>query len=282
MKSQSLWWGVAAATLATACFVPANAYAQEEPPPANEQEDADIIVVQATRSGRALDDEPIRVDVVDEEEVTEKQLMVPGNVSMLINETVGVKVQVASPALGASNIRMQGMNGKYASLLADGLPLYGGQSSSLGLLQIPPTDVRQVEVIKGAASALYGPSALGGVINLVSRRPEDELQAELLGNTTSRDGQDLTGYFATPVDEAWGVSAIGGFNRQTEDDLDDDGWADIPGYERWTIRPRLFWAGMSGRQRLPDRRSHDGTARRRNLAGTHGARWPAVRPVSGH
>jgi outer membrane receptor for ferrienterochelin and colicins len=82
--------------------------------------------------------------------------MRPGSIAMLMNETGGVRVQVTSPALGAANIRIQGMSGRYTQLLADGLPLYGGQTSSLGLLQIPPTDLGQVEVIKGAASALYG------------------------------------------------------------------------------------------------------------------------------
>jgi len=244
MRSQSLGWGIATAALATASMLSPGAYAQERP--AQVEEEAEVVIVQATRSGRALDDQPIRVDVVDQEEVTEKQLMTPGNIAMLVNETVGVKVQVTSPALGASNIRMQGMNGKYASLLADGLPLHGGQSSSLGLLQIPPTDLGQVEVIKGAASALYGASALGGVINLVSKRPGNKLQADVLANLTIRDGQDVTGYVASPMSDDWGLSAIGGFSRQTEDDLDGDGWADIPGFERWTVRPRLFWTGASG------------------------------------
>jgi iron complex outermembrane receptor protein len=56
----------------------------------------------------------------------------------------------------------------------------------LGVLQIAPTDLGQVEIIKGAASALYGPSALGGVINRISRRPADALEAEVLANATTR------------------------------------------------------------------------------------------------
>src|SRR2546428_12190785 len=58
----------------------------------------------------------------------------------------------------------------------------------LGLLQIPPLDLRQAEVIKGAATALYGPAALGGVVNLVSRSPSD--RQEILLNQTSRSGTD--------------------------------------------------------------------------------------------
>lgn len=220
-----------------------NAQAQEY---AGEEAEVDEVVVQATRSGRRVQDEPIRVEVIDREEIEEKILMRPGNIAMLLSETGGLRVQVTSPGLGASNIRVQGMRGRYTQLLADGLPLYGGQASSLGLLQIPPTDLGQVEVIKGAASALYGPSALGGVINLVSRRPSEAPEGEVLLNLTSRNGQDVTAYGSSPIDENLRYSVVGGFNRQSEVDLDGDGWIDIPGYERWTVRPRLFWEGQGG------------------------------------
>jgi iron complex outermembrane receptor protein len=211
-----------------------------------EAEEEVEIIVQATRSRRRVQDEPIRVEVITREEIEEKALMRPGNVAMLVSETGGVRVQVTSPALGAANIRVQGMDGRYTRLLADGLPLYGGQSSSLGLLQIPPTDLARVEVIKGAASALYGPSALGGVINLVSRKPGDDPDAELLLNATTRNGQDATAYLATPLGRGLGGSVSGGLHRQSRADLDSDGWIDIPGYERWSIRPRLFFDGANG------------------------------------
>src|SRR5206468_6748000 len=105
--------------------------------------------------------------------------------AMLLNETSGLRVQVTSPSLGAANVRIQGLRGRYTQILADGLPLYGGQTGAIGLLQIPPLDLGQVEVLKGVASALYGSSALGGVINLVSRRPET-VEREFLLNQTSR------------------------------------------------------------------------------------------------
>jgi len=141
-------------------------------------EQVEKIVVQATRSGRIADDQPIRVELIDREEIEEKAAMRPGNISMLVAETGGVRVQTTSPALGSANIRLQGLYGRYTQLLADGLPLYGNQASSIGLLQIPPTDLGRVEIIKGSASSLYGGSALGGVINLVSRTPRDTLNGE--------------------------------------------------------------------------------------------------------
>ena len=212
---------------------------------AEADEESEDIVVEATRSGRRVQDEAIRVEVIDREEIEEKILMTPGNIAMLMAETGGLRVQIASPALGAANIRVRGLEGRYTLLLADGLPLYG-QASSVGLLQIPPTDLGRVEVIKGAASALYGASALGGVINLVSRRPGDTPEAELLLNATTRDGQDATGYFAAPIGEAWSASITGGAHRQSAHDLDSDGWTDIPAFERFTVRPRLFWTGANG------------------------------------
>ncbi len=216
---------LASAAQAQEASAPASGETHEQHSEEGESED---IIVQGTRTRRRVQDEPIRVEVIGREEIEEKLLMRPGNIAMLVNETGGVRVQVTSPALGAANIRIQGMEGRYTQLLADGLPLYGGQASSLGVLQIAPTDLGQVEVIKGAASALYGPSALGGVINLISRRPGDSLEAELLANATTRDGQDLTAYLSTPVGRGWSASITGGAHRQSRHDLYEDGWLDIP------------------------------------------------------
>lgn len=217
------------------------AFAQEEPDEAGEE-----IVVQATRSGHSAQNEPIRVEVLDQEEVGEKLMMTPGNIAMLVSETPGIRTQVTSPSLGAASIRMQGLKGRYTQLLADGLPLYGGQLPAIGLLQIPPTDLGQVEIIKGAASALYGPSALGGVINLVSRRPGPDPEADVLLNATSHGGQDITAYAASPIGDGWSASLTGGYDRQSRQDFNADGWADLPAYTRWTVRPRLFRKGADG------------------------------------
>ena len=119
------------------------------------------IFVTATRSDVRIEDEPLRVEVVGQEEIDEKATMTPGDIAMLLNETNGLRVQVTSPSLGAANVRVQGLRGRYTQLLSDGLPLYGGQTGTIGILQIPPLDLGQVEVIKGVASALYGSSAGG-------------------------------------------------------------------------------------------------------------------------
>ena len=205
------------------------------------------VTVSAARGGeRRVSEEPTRVEVIGREDIEEKMAMQPGNVAMLLSETSGVRVAATSPALGGANVRVQGLRGRYTQLLSDGLPLYGLSAEGLGLLQIPPVDLRQVEIIKGAASALYGPTALGGVVNLVSRRPGAEPERELLLNQTSRDASDAVYFDARRLSPAWGYTLLAGAHRQRRLDLDDDGWADLAGYERGVLRPRVFWTSPRG------------------------------------
>lgn len=204
------------------------------------------IQVTASRLGRIVTESATRTEIINGEEVQEKALMRPGNISMLVAETGGVRVQNTSPALGSANIRLQSLYGRYTQLLSDGLPLYGGQTASIGLLQIPPTDLANVEIIKGSASSLYGGSALGGVINLISRTPSDEFEGEVLLNATSKGGQDITSYFSSPINESTSTSVTTGLHNQADKDLDSDGWNDIAQYQRATVRPRLYWESESG------------------------------------
>jgi iron complex outermembrane receptor protein len=212
----------------------------QEPPEIKE-----TVVVTATRSDRRIQDEPLRVEVIDREEIEEKALMTPGSVAMLLGETTGLRVQVTGPSIGAANVRIQGLRGRYAQVLADGLPLYGASGDSFSLLQVPPLDLGQVEVIKGAASALYGPAALGGVINLVSRRARDA-EREALVNVTSQQGFDMTFWLAEPPRSGWSWTLLSGFHGQPRQDLDDDGWTDLAGYARAIMRPRIFYENGRG------------------------------------
>lgn len=206
------------------------------------------VIVSATRTGARLQDQALRVEVLGHEEIEEKLLMTPGDIAMLLNETGGLRIQMASPSLGAANVRVQALRGRYTQLLADGLPLYGGQAGSIGLLQIPPMDLGQVEIIKGVASALYGSSALGGVINLVSRQPPAEGHAhELLLNRTTRAGTDGVLWLSGAPGASWGASLLAGVHGQERQDVDGDGWADLPHYLRGLARPRLLWRDDAGR-----------------------------------
>jgi outer membrane receptor for ferrienterochelin and colicins len=218
---------------------------QSPPAPDKPVEIEETVIVTATRSDRRIQDEPLRIEVIDREEIEEKALMTPGSVAMLLGETTGLRVQVTGPSIGAANVRIQGLRGRYAQLLADGLPLYGASGDSFSLLQVPPLDLGQVEVIKGAASALYGPAALGGVINLVSRRPL-EGEREALINFTSQQGSDFIFWLAEPPRSGWSWTLLSGFHAQPRQDLDDDRWTDLAGFKRAIVRPRVFYDNGRG------------------------------------
>jgi iron complex outermembrane receptor protein len=104
-----------------------------------------------------------------------------------------------------------------------------------------------VEVIKGVASALYGAGALGGVVDLISRRPAKEPSREALVNRTSRGGTDATLFAVQPFTERWSGTLLVGGHWQQQNDVDDDGWADLAGYSRAIVRPRVFWSDGTGR-----------------------------------
>jgi outer membrane receptor for ferrienterochelin and colicins len=204
------------------------------------------VVVSATRTEGRLEDQPLRVEVLEREEIEEKMLMTPGDIVMMLNEMGGMRVQATSPALGAASVRIQGMRGRYTRFLSDGLPLFG-EVGGLGLLQIPPMDLAQVEVIKGVASSLYGAGAMGGVVNLVSRRPAAESERELLINRSTRGGTDAVGFYSAPLSGRWGLTMLGSGHWQERTDVDRDRWSDLPNYARAVVRPRLFWSDGAGR-----------------------------------
>src|SRR5438128_3634735 len=203
------------------------------------------VTVSATRTDKRLEDVPMRVEVLTSEEIQEQVMMTPGDIVMMLNEMGGMRVASSSPSLGAASVRIQGMRGRYTRFLSDGLPLFGQQVGGLGLLQIPPTDLGQVEVIKGVASALYGAGAMGGVVNLIARRPTEPSQ-EFLANRSSRRATDAVAYLAQPFSRGWGATLLAGGHWQQQNDINADGWADLPGYNRAELRPRLFWDNHSG------------------------------------
>ena len=206
----------------------------------------EVTVVASTRTERRIEDQAMRVEVLNREEIEEKMLMTPGDIGMVLNETGGLRVQTTSPALGGSSVRIQGMRGRYTRFLSDGLPVFGSQPSGLGLLQIPPMDLSQIEVVKGVASALYGAGALGGVVNLLSRRPGDEPEREFLVNQSTQGGSDGVFWLSAPVSDNCGITFLGGGHVQDQTDVDGDGWSDLAHYERGVVRPRVFWDDGQG------------------------------------
>jgi outer membrane receptor for ferrienterochelin and colicins len=199
----------------------------------------DQIVVTATRTPGLISDEPLRVEAVPSDEIEENLTVQPGNLSSLLNELPGVRVQSTASGLGGAGLQLRGMPTRHTLVLTDGLPLLGTEPDSFGLLQTPPLDLARVEVIKGAASALYGGAALGGVLNLVSRTAAAE--SSVLVNVGSRGERDLETFFSEGGGAGLSGTLTAGAHDQSREDVSGEGWADIPGYRRYTLRPRAWW-----------------------------------------
>ncbi|QEC52564.1 iron complex outermembrane receptor protein [Anseongella ginsenosidimutans] len=209
--------------------------------PAEHGDDHELeeVVITATRSSRTIDNIPTRVEVIAGEELDEKGNMKPGDIRMLLAESTGIQTQQTSATSGNSSIRIQGLDGKYTQMIRDGFPLYSGFSGGLGLLQIAPLDLQQVEVIKGSSSTLYGGGAIAGLVNLVSKKPAEERQLNLLLNGTSALGLDANAFYAEKFKKT-GTTIYAAYNHGSAYDPSDIGLTAIPEFDRFTLNPKIY------------------------------------------
>ena len=198
------------------------------------------VIVTSTRTNGVVEDSPIKVEVLGQEEVNEEVAIRPGNVSKLLGETSGVIVQQTSGVSGVVSFRLEGLPGAYTQLLKDGLPLLNQFSSGLTPLQIPPLDLQQVEVVKGASSIFYGNGAVGGFVNIVTRKPADNPEFDLVLNQTTRKGTDISSFYSRRFGKL-GLTFLTSYSRQSPVDVNGDGFTDIPKFNQTTLNPKIFW-----------------------------------------
>lgn len=212
------------------------------------EKEFDEVIISTMRTSRTIADEPTRVEVVTSEELDEKSSMKPGDIRMLLNESTGIHVQQTSATTANAAIRIQGLDGRYTQILKDGFPLYSGFAGGLNIMQIPPLDLQQVEVIKGSASTLYGGGAIAGLINLISKTPDDEPEMSFHLNGTSAGGLDLSGFYGRQFEGA-GLTVFAARNSNAPYDPAGIDLTAIPKFERYTFNPRVF-VDVSERSRL--------------------------------
>ena len=205
-----------------------------------ESVDLNMVIVNSTRSYRGFNHTPTRVEIIDEEEIREEAAMRPGDVRMLLSESTGVQAQQTSATSANASIRIQGLDGRYTQVLKDGFPLYPGAATGLGLLQTPPLDLRQVEIIKGASSTLYGGGAIAGLINLISKIPGEKRELNLNFNITSAGGYDVNGFYSKRSKKT-GITLFAARNSNKAFDPASIGFSAIPKFERYTVNPKFFF-----------------------------------------
>ena len=206
---------------------------------ASQDEHLEEVIISSTRSSRTIANTPTRVEAISGEELEEKGNMKPGDIRMLLNESTGIQTQQTSATSYNSSIRIQGLDGKYTQILRDGFPLYAGFSGGLSLMQIAPLDLKQVEVIKGASSTLYGGGAIAGLVNLISKKPEEKREVSVMLNGTSAQGLDVSAFYAQKFNKI-GTTIFASYNLGTPYDPSDVGFTAIPKFSRVTVNPKLF------------------------------------------
>jgi iron complex outermembrane receptor protein/outer membrane receptor for ferrienterochelin and colicins len=198
------------------------------------------VVIESTRTSRSIKNTPTRVETIEAEELEEKGNMKPANISMVLHESTGLQVQQTSATSGNASIRVQGLDGRYTQLLKDGYPNFGNFASGLSILEIPPMDLKQVEVIKGPASTLYGGGAIAGVVNFISKNPKEKGEYNFMFNQ-SNIGQTNIGAYVSKRKGKFGYAVLGLVNFQKSYDVDKDEFSEVPKSNNFTFNPRLFF-----------------------------------------
>ena len=207
-------------------------------PTAEELEE--VKIASTTRSSRTIKNIATRIEAIAAGELDEKSSMQPGNIKMVLTESTGIQTQQTSQVSGSASIRIQGLDGKYTQLLQDGFPLYSGFASGLSILQIPPLNLKRVEVIKGSTSTLYGGGAIAGLINLITKEPTEKREISFLANINQTQALDLSGFYAERYRKS-GLTIYVSSNSQNAYDVNNDGFSDIPKFDRYTISPKFFY-----------------------------------------
>ncbi len=205
-----------------------------------EGEELEEVIIMATRSSRTIDDIPTRIELISSEELVEKSAMKSANIAMLLRESTGILMQQTSASSASQSIRIQGLDGRHTQMLKDGFPLYSGFSSGLSIMQIPPIDLKQVEVIKGSNSTLYGGGAIAGLVNLVTYQPDDGRKLRFMFDQTQAGGSTLNGFYTQRFNKI-GVSFYVSANRQKAYDSNNDDFSDIPRIRSLTLNPSFYY-----------------------------------------
>ncbi|MBN2724177.1 MAG: TonB-dependent receptor [Deltaproteobacteria bacterium] len=132
----------------------------------------DTVVVTGTLSARKIKDVPVKTEVISSKQITRKGAV---NLTTALDMEPGVSVDNGCSICGATSIRLSGLPGRYTLYTIDGMPLYSSLGSTYGLAGIPAASIGKIEIVKGASSVLYGTDAIGGIVNVITKKPSKRI-----------------------------------------------------------------------------------------------------------
>lgn len=130
----------------------------------------EVKIVTATRTEKVLFSIPLPITVITSEAIVKSGVT---RLNEILNEQTGI-ILIPDES-GFEGIQMQGLDAAYTMILIDGVPLVGRSSGVLDLSRVSVGNIDRIEIVKGASSALYGSEAMGGVINVITKKPTNDL-----------------------------------------------------------------------------------------------------------
>lgn len=161
-------------------------FTQDHPTDSIALRELNEVVVTATRTKRQLSDLTTPTTLITKEEIQRINAL---RLSDLLEEHTGL---ITVPDFGGGiGIQLQGLDSQYILLLIDGQPLIGRQAGTFDLNRLSVLGIEQIEIVKGASSSLYGNEALGGVVNIITKKPEKSFEGKVSTRYGSLESSDL-------------------------------------------------------------------------------------------
>jgi outer membrane receptor for ferrienterochelin and colicins len=128
----------------------------------------DAVVVTGTKTFKRKTESPVIVNVLEGKALEQVQAC---NISEGLRFQPGLRVETDCQTCNYTQLRMNGLGGGYSQILINGRPVFSPLTGLYGMEQIPSNMVERIEVVRGGGSALYGSSAIGGTVNVITKIP---------------------------------------------------------------------------------------------------------------
>lgn len=161
----------------------------------------------------------------------------------------GVRPQLNCNICSTGDVHINGLEGPYTMILIDGMPIVSGLSTVYGLSGIPQSLIDRVEVVKGPASTLYGSEAVGGLINVITKKPTNApiISADVFGTTWGEINTDIAGKFKAGK-KAQSLIGVNYFNFSIPTDKNNDRFTDVTLQNRISVFNKWNFERKNNRQ----------------------------------